>query len=69
MKGKLSCMHTGQITHTGDHVNLRSLSSRYKDNKSPLPDSTLGHLGPVVESIVSLTSSLRGQLIKCLMTL
>ena len=26
-------------------------------------------LGPVVQSIVSLTSSLRGQLVKCLMTL
>ena len=25
--------------------------------------------GPVVQSIVSLTSSLRGQLVKCLMTL
>ena len=24
-----------------------------------------GHLGPVVQSIVSLTSSLRGQLVKC----
>ena len=29
---------------------------------------TLAHLGPVVQSIVSLTSSLRGQLIKCFMT-
>ena len=27
------------------------------------------HLGPVVQSIVSLTSSLRGQLVKCFMTL
>ena len=27
------------------------------------------HLGPVVQSIVSLTSSLRGQLIKCCTTL
>ena len=26
-------------------------------------------LGPVVQSIVSLTSSLRGQLVKCFMTL
>ena len=31
--------------------------------------ASLGHhLGPVVQSIVSLTSSLRGQLIKCFMT-
>ena len=28
-----------------------------------------GNLGPVVQSIVSLTSSLRGQLVKCFMTL
>ena len=27
------------------------------------------NLGPVVQSIVSLTSSLRGQLVKCFMTL
>ena len=27
------------------------------------------HQGPVVQSIVSLTSSLRGQLVKCFMTL
>ena len=27
------------------------------------------HLGPVVQSIISLTSSLRGQLVKCFMTL
>ena len=27
------------------------------------------YLGPVVQSIVSLTSSLRGQLVKCFMTL
>ena len=27
------------------------------------------HLGPVVQSIVSLTSSLRGQLVKCFTTL
>ena len=31
--------------------------------------SFLGDLGPVVHSIVSLTSSLRGQPVKCLMTL
>ena len=29
----------------------------------------IGKLGPVVQSIVSLTSSLRGQLVKCFMTL
>ena len=29
----------------------------------------LTHLGPVVQSIVSLTSSLRGQLVKCFTTL
>ena len=31
----------------------------------PLSCSVFGHLGPVVQSIVSLTSSLRGQLVKC----
>ena len=31
--------------------------------------STANHQGPVVQSIVSLTSSLRGQLVKCFMTL
>ena len=30
---------------------------------------SLSHLGPVVQSIVSLTSSLRGQLVKCFTTL
>ena len=30
---------------------------------------TAQHLGPVVQSIVSLTSSLRGQLVKCFTTL
>ena len=29
----------------------------------------INHLGPVVQSIVSLTSSLRGQLVKCFTTL
>ena len=33
----------------------------------PLSDAI--HLGPVVQSIVNLTSSLRGQLVKCFTTL
>ena len=32
-------------------------------------DKDIFHLGPVVQSIVSLTSSLRGQLVKCFTTL
>ena len=39
-----------------------------KDPKS-LIYGCIEHLGPVVQSIVSLTSSLRGQLVKCFMTL
>ena len=33
------------------------------------PPSDAIHLGPVVQSIVNLTSSLRGQLVKCFTTL
>ena len=36
---------------------------------SSVKDQQAMNLGPVVQSIVSLTSSLRGQLIKCFMTL
>ena len=32
-------------------------------------NNILAHQGPVVQSIISLTSSLRGQLVKCFMTL
>ena len=34
-----------------------------------MPSSALVSQGPVVQSIVSLTSSLRGQLVKCFATL
>ena len=38
-------------------------------NVQYFPDFLLAFLGPVIQSIVSLTSSLRGQLVKCFMTL
>ena len=38
-------------------------------NTEPVSRGSLIHQGPVVQSIVSLTSSLRGQLIKSFMTL
>ena len=44
-----------------------SLSHRKKSHEGAM--KIVIHLGPVVQSIVSLTSLLRGQLIKCFMTL
>ena len=46
---------------------LVSLSSELKSNQPYIAKYI--NLGPVVQSIVSLTSSLRGQLVKCFMTL
>ena len=40
----------------------------FKESNSAI-FSSLGALGPVVQSILSLTNSLRGQLVKCFMTL
>ena len=46
--------------------NSRKMKSEHSTEKVGVePDN----LGPVVQSIVSLTSSLRGQLVKCFMTL
>ena len=39
------------------------------DDKDPTIPEMLTYLGPVVQSIVRLTSSLRGQLVKCFTTL
>ena len=39
------------------------------ENLNPVNNYDNTNLGPVVQSIVSLTSSLRGQLVKCFMTL
>ena len=46
-------------------VKFFEMQSNRKLNQS----AGAGGLGPVVQSIVSLTSSLRGQLVKCFMTL
>ena len=71
---KLSGLHTGIQTSS-----LRSTTTKWGCENlkcmGTLPcffqlyftkeDQLLWHLGPVVQSIVSLTSSLRGQLVKC----
>ena len=43
--------------------------SVHQSRPSDLAEVTFAFLGPVVQSIVSLTSSLRGQLVKCFTTL
>ena len=45
---------------TGTYVGRRKFQTAY---------NTFAHLGPVVQSIVSLTSSLGGQLVRCFTTL
>ena len=51
-------------------VLLGLLKDTYKTYLNTYPKEYLAiALGPVVQSIVSLTSSLRGQFVKCLMTL
>ena len=68
---------TSELHKTGLEIHVLG-KSRWKDLLSYSQiNSTVGFykrtscsiLGPVVQSIVSLTSSLRGQLIKCFMTL
>ena len=50
---------------TGNHISKFSIAM-YELYRNELR----GHYqGPVVQSIISLTSSLRGQLVKCFMTL
>ena len=52
----------------GVHRSVFNASS-FPDSKQ-VPTKSFSRLqGPVVQSIVSLTSSLRGQLVKCFMTL
>ena len=56
-------------SRTFDRIRILALNGCTGDFLAP-PDSTSTKaLGPVVRSIVSLTSSLRGQLVKCFMTL
>ena len=51
---------------SGSHFTVRKVSAS-SGSRDHMPGLNL--LGPVVQSIVSLTSSLSGQLLKCFMTL
>ena len=63
-----------RVNQRNDKSRVRMITSR-TDMLNMLNDGLFGNeiksaqLGPVVQSIVSLTSSLRRQLVKCFMTL
>ena len=67
---EISCLIFSENQYAADVIG----ALRVKSQSNFSPDCSVStmaykHLGPVVQSIVSLTSSLRGQLVKCFTTL
>ena len=60
--------HKGSSDFSSGNISLLDFICTVRLNK-PLTNDFVKLLDPVVQSIVSLTSSLRGQLVKCFMTL
>ena len=52
-----------------DYIYFTAISSIYLRRNTCAPNNALYKQGPVVQSIVSLTSSLRGQIVMCFITL